>query len=328
MPAEPKPMINVQGHPVFDPKFLSEEATLSENANKYVYHYTRWERLLDIAQSGFRLGPLTSMNDPRESKDWYFSTGGPPPAPDMESLDKLDKAVANYRTCIRIGSFTRDNAYGDERNFGRRGYGHPRMWAQYAGNHTGVCIVFDRHKLDAAIRQRYPVEQDAWVKCGEVEYIESSLQEPTNLVIHINKDQDINIAVKDYFATPGFGSKVFFTKHVDWQDEQEYRWVYYDSGNSESSRGGDEERFADVQGAMAGLVLGADFANAHLSVAQGFADAHNLKGDIVKCLWDRLNLRLITFGENEGRLVPIPPARGRMHLSTGPVHLKPILGGK
>ena len=27
------------------------------------------------------------------------------------------------------------------------GYNHPRMWAQYANNNTGVCIVIDENKL-------------------------------------------------------------------------------------------------------------------------------------------------------------------------------------
>lgn len=309
-------MIEVLGHPVFDPKFL-DGAAVVENANKYVYHYTRWERLLDIAQSGFRLGPLASMNDPRESKDWYFSTGGPRgvPSPDAKILDK---EVADYKARVRIGSFSKDSMYGNADNVGRRGYGHPRMWAQYAGNHTGVCVIFDRRKLDSAIRQRYPVEQNAWIHCAEVEYIESARQDPANHVIEVDEGQDVDVAVKNYFLHNGH--KVFFTKHIDWKDEQECRWVYYDdSGKPDTKQSCNEKQFADVRGgAVAALVLGADFADAHLPVAQRFAEVHHLKGDVVKCLWEKLSLSFIRFADNDGSWAPVQPRRGRMHLSSGP----------
>lgn len=55
------PTINLYDHPVFAGE---------PPGPKYVYHYTRWERLLDIMETGLRLGPLAQMNDPRESKDW------------------------------------------------------------------------------------------------------------------------------------------------------------------------------------------------------------------------------------------------------------------
>ena len=36
-----------------------------------------------------------------------------------------------------------------------RGYTHPRMWAQYASNHTGVCLVFDKELIKISINHDF-----------------------------------------------------------------------------------------------------------------------------------------------------------------------------
>ena len=43
------PMIDLKGHPVFD----YEDPKGPADPDKYVYHYTKWERLLNIMDSGF-----------------------------------------------------------------------------------------------------------------------------------------------------------------------------------------------------------------------------------------------------------------------------------
>ena len=47
------------------------------------------------------------------------------------------------------------------------------MWAQYADNHCGVCIVLDQAGLDQAIRKRYPERDFSWVLSGTAQYIET-----------------------------------------------------------------------------------------------------------------------------------------------------------
>jgi hypothetical protein len=88
-----EPMIDLQNHPVFTrrPEF---------DFDRYVYHYTRWERLLDIAHTGLRLGSLARMNDPRESKDWYL---GHTTWDDQEPVDSVAfwKAISEYKRQIK-----------------------------------------------------------------------------------------------------------------------------------------------------------------------------------------------------------------------------------
>src|ERR1035437_7694145 len=86
-------------HPVF-----SRGAEFDDD--RYVYHYTLWERLLDIAHSGRRFGSLASMNDPRESKDWYVGTTS------LAGAAPIGRRVWNsllaYRQLVRIVSLSRD----------------------------------------------------------------------------------------------------------------------------------------------------------------------------------------------------------------------------
>ena len=59
---EPDPLFDIAAHPVFKP------GPLDGSVDLFIYHYTRWECLLDIAQDGLRLNSLARMNDPREFK--------------------------------------------------------------------------------------------------------------------------------------------------------------------------------------------------------------------------------------------------------------------
>jgi hypothetical protein len=90
--------------------------------------------------------------------------------------------------------------------------------------------------------------------------------------------------------------------------------VYYADADQDDAK----EPFANVRDAVVGLVLGADFAAAHLPVAQRFAEVHQLNGDVVQCRWERLQLQLTVFADQEGNWIPVPPTGGRAHLSSGP----------
>jgi hypothetical protein len=178
--------------------------------------------------TGLRLGALGQMNDPRESKDWH------PPLVfrgDLQltenEIDAFNRAVAECKKRIRVAAFCLDQPFDEEYNRSRRGYSRPRMWAQYAENHKGVCIVMDRSGLDQAIHLRYPDQRDSWVLAGKVEYVETARDDPASRAIVLRDDHNIEASVQDHFRM--LAARLFFVKQVDWRDENEYRWVYYDS---------------------------------------------------------------------------------------------------
>jgi Protein of unknown function (DUF2971) len=58
-------------------------------------------------------------------------------------------------------------------DFFHRGFHKPRMWTQYADQHRGVCLIFDRTKLAKAIENQLSEGQIRMT--GPVEYVNRSI---------------------------------------------------------------------------------------------------------------------------------------------------------
>jgi hypothetical protein len=303
-----------KGHPIFD----YEDPEGPEDPDKYVYHYTKWERLLNIMDTGFRLSVLASMNDPRESKDWILHTVSYESGVTVDRK-ALNDAVADYKRKIRVGAFCRDLRPTSDRAPSLRGYGRPRMWAQYAENHSGVCIVLDRERLNQAIHSKYPDHAGSWVRDSEVRYV-TSYDDPSSIAIEY-REGDVQSCVNEYFTR--YGDSLFFTKHVDWHDENEYRWVYYDADESGTGSSGNKNPFIDIKGSVVGLVLGEDYEGSHLPIARMFAEYFKLNGNIVQCQWHRLALYLKPFANENGRLIPISKTPEIFDFHVGPLRTEP-----
>jgi hypothetical protein len=94
---KPLPIINLSEQSVF-----SFEPFKNPNPpDRYVYHYTSWERMLDILHTGFRMGTLATMNDPRESKDWFLGVNRE--AERAFDGAAFNRAIASYKSKLRVG---------------------------------------------------------------------------------------------------------------------------------------------------------------------------------------------------------------------------------
>lgn len=142
---------------------LSDQLFGSEapaDADRWVYHYTRLTNAETIAHSKtLRFNPLSKMNDPRE-----FQPPEPMTLSLLRGVSRPDQHAAlsklrERRLNIRAAAFTTDAADGQPQTFRRangRGYARPAMWAHYGGNHRGVCFVFNRPALEAALTAKFP----------------------------------------------------------------------------------------------------------------------------------------------------------------------------
>jgi hypothetical protein len=295
MIADLEAMIQISGHPVFDYELPDDSGDLGE----FVYHYTGWDRLEHLMENGLRLGTLAGMNDPRESKDWLLNAVTLSGVPVNRTA--LNEAVADYKRKIRIGAFCLDLPSTPDGSQSSRGYARPRMWAQYADNHRGVCLILDRERLGKAIRARYPDDGKCWVQAGKVHY-KAAHDDPSWITIQYRED-DVSAGVLQSFNA--HRDTIFFVKHMDWRDENEYRWVYFDADQAETGDDGRKGHFVNINGSVVGLVLGADYANCHLPLAREFAGHFHLDGSIVRCVWNGLTLHLATFADAGGALVQL-----------------------
>lgn len=212
---------------------------MSENL---FYHYTKAETAINyiLKNLTIRMGRLASVNDPRESKyrNFTFYSMGVKSAIEFDGslFDDVcaDLALNSYAFCCVKGS-------GDE------GALHPHMWANYADDHKGVCLIFDSDKIDVAIKQAVG---EANCFEGEVEYVAGDLlREKTSAAHHIYVEHwlaDTEGFFDDHVRQ--YWKQLFFVKHTDWRDEKEYRWVA-------RSREG-KDIFVDISGAVIGCVVG------------------------------------------------------------------------
>lgn len=181
------------------------------------------------------------LNDPREAKTWpfkfYARTDGPF---DRELFQRATEFVTKRSliTCCSRNAPT--VSHGESL---RPGYAHPRMWAQYADNHGGVCLAFDSAELDACVRD---ASGDRQVFSGSVEYHDTHHGPPTGAV------DPYGIAYLEDVMRGGLAAimELFFRKHIDWRDEWECRWVVRSTD--------DTPLFVPMMRALRGVLIGHD----------------------------------------------------------------------
>ncbi|MDP4146283.1 MAG: DUF2971 domain-containing protein [Bacillota bacterium] len=249
------------------------------DANKYLYHYTTSHIVLNhILPSGkARLSPLSLTNDPRESKDWYFSLSS---NYDNESVDdyfcQLQMEANNLikKNC-KVLCLTRDNPniYEYKCNQFGRGYAHPRMWAQYADNHTGVCIMFHRENLVSTIKQELGTL--GMLYHGEVQYENQPNHESEAFSLDYSDIQKHGLqkVLKRYITK--YNNTFFFKKAMDWQNEWEYRFILIDNDI--------KSKYFSIKDSIRGLILGVDFPKDYELDISAFSKRYNVP--IVRILW-------------------------------------------
>jgi len=245
----------------------------------YVAHYTRAETALEhILRNGtLQLGPLTVTNDPRETKTWVFTvkSGAPNSQEEYDELQRLASRNHEYTGLLKRGCralcVSCDAPHARKLIFTQRCYGKARMWAQYADNHQGVCLVFDKVLLGQAIAgSQGPGER---LVSGEVTYLDfSDLEMGTpEWLTHLDAfglsgedlvkeglERTLRKSRDKHFRT------YFFTKNSDWASETEYRWILI--GDT------DGPEYVEFGDSLKGIVVGCDFPAARLDEVRGHCD--------------------------------------------------------
>ena len=168
------------------------------------------------------------------------------------------------------------------------GFARPTMWAHYAGNHTGYCIVFDKQQLIRRFMEESP------------EQFGSSLRGISAEAIRLLGPE---AAVRQHYAMI---NRVWFQKHRDWQPEAEYRFVYHGHTPRDAI-------LVEISDCVVGLILGVDFRESHLVIARGFNDAFGLDGCVAQCMWIGPYWGMQDLHELGGQWRYAPSRRGFAH---------------
>lgn len=224
-----------------------------------LYHYTSAATFTDYIAPNMNLmlSAFDRMNDPRECDRWEFDWLTPPGDDVMQARDRLNDDI---RAQARLACFCRDEDIPERKpTFFEiaytRGFSRPRMWAQYAANHSGVCVIFDRHRLLANF-EAHMTKHKLTLLFGVVDYAN---RKPVGGLGRMDAftviDGEYRTLGPDRYAmhhAVKHHRELFFSKHLDWRDENEYRIMLY--GKSQG------DVLASISGALKHVVLGSKCA--------------------------------------------------------------------
>jgi hypothetical protein len=205
---------------------------------RYLYHYTKLDTALNyiIPSMTLKLAKLENLNDPREYKDWALGAIG---LVGRDSEQEVRKAIElshglnrAIRSMISVACFCRDitDASAPDADIVHqayeRGHSRSRMWAQYADNYEGVCLVFDRPALLSAFNE-FAVERKLALRYGEVTYRNrspgGSFFSSDETTIDLRALRELGFAQYVGHHLRQHFEGLILTKSKDWCDEREFR---------------------------------------------------------------------------------------------------------
>jgi len=235
---------------------------------KELCHYTKKDIALEkiLYDREIKLGLIGLTNDPKESQIDMYSMTQPNnyqfSLSELNETNKLFLSIAKEEwkvLCLTKNLPKRKNLdkdFGNVVNQFMPGYNRPRMWAQYAENHTGVCLIFDGYRLHKNINET--LKNRCKIFHGSVSYVKyaASIQYRSLEFPDITKNE-IRERIGDYFKErirdyyfENYKS-YFLSKYPDWKNESEYRWLVHSEKKS--------PEFVSIDGALKAVLVGRQF---------------------------------------------------------------------
>ncbi|MCE9644709.1 MAG: DUF2971 domain-containing protein [Chloroflexi bacterium] len=222
-------------------------------------HYTKKDTALEkiLFKRQIRLGQLGLTNDPKESKWRSFAIIYPEnykprdsyPFPESEEVYRISKEEwkvlcmtqhlpkRKYKSLMKNEIMPRF----------QHGWNRPRMWAQYADNHSGVCLIFDGKILHSNIVSS--LKDRCKIFHGPVSYknYNAAVTRPIDYsdIIDLGLTNGIRKFLFEHH------NEYFLTKFPDWENESEYRWLLHSDSKS--------EEYVSIEGALKAVLVGSDF---------------------------------------------------------------------
>ncbi len=233
-----------------------------------LYHYTSIESACKILKSNkLRLSNLTTMNDPLEfcEPDNFSFIGKCENI--SKVIDELRLSLQERENFVRLFCFCKDEFCNQEEwqnqkaqhkasNLLHKGWARNRMWAQYADNHKGVCLVFNKAEFKTKFMEmKVQVPQRKILEDREITYTNYLHEFKATMTDEINaKNHGDNFS---HYFLDDKRLKYLFFKCEDYRDENEYRFVLIDNQLKSAT----EELFVDIGTSLKAIILGQRFSN-------------------------------------------------------------------
>ena len=232
----------------------------------FLYHYTSLVSACKIIENNtLRLSNLKNTNDPLE-----FLSGEPFGFSSCGDIDykkifrELATSKKNRINFVRMICFCKDMFCSNEDwqneksqdfadNLLFKGWARSRMWAQYADNHNGVCLVFDKNEFkkcfDSLANNDIEILQDKdIIYTNYLAELESAMTDITNKT-------DI-LDIYSHFYLDEERKKYLFQKCQDYRDENEHRFCLI----NKTLKSPDESFFVNYGSSLKAVILGQRFS--------------------------------------------------------------------
>ena len=171
-----------------------------------LFHFTSWENF-QLIMNDLSLLPssLGNLNDLNEAN--------------INNMNMNDNFMVMYdaekyiKERCRLLCFTQNY---EINGIGQEGTNHPAMWAHYADNSNGVCIVVDKAEF---IKRNWQILEAHFHQFEDVSY--SIFNTPDHEEIDYKAEMP-----KEFIKNNWKG--LFFLKHKDWENEDEHRLLIMD----------------------------------------------------------------------------------------------------
>lgn len=250
----------------------------------YLYHYTTFDSALKIIYSDrLRFSPLSETNDTAEQKLRILY----PLESDKENISKFEEYWSKWTANSKLLCFSQDYSKNlidatkvskDIFDVRGRGFALPRMWAQYASNHNGVCLILKKDLFLSKVKEAFPESINKEVQYFDwAEKYKIAESEFKNMIRVIEHNSSTGYAPDFLRNNPSFAEYLYFMKLKDWEGEREYR-ILIPSDNKDNKYLFIEETCE----CLAGVVIGEKMDEAKIAA-------------IKKILPDSVKVRRITF---------------------------------
>lgn len=183
------------------PRYLYYHCELPHRGDGALFHFTKYDSFLKILEDLTLLpSSFKNLNDMNEGNVSNMNMD--------ENFMVMYNAEKFINEHCHILSFSQNY---DISGYEHEGTNHPAMWAHYADNCNGVCVVIDKESF---INKNKKVLDSHFYKFEDVEYKIFNTPNDDNINYEAHTPQEF---IKNNWKN------LFFIKHKDWENENEHR---------------------------------------------------------------------------------------------------------
>jgi hypothetical protein len=242
--------------------------TVKPTENTSLFHYCKLQTALEyiLPFKQLLLNPIDRTNDPRENQEFSFlySYFGKDAADYHNNKHLISESL---RSGCKVICFSQN-----WKNY--FGYELSRMWAEYGGNHQGVCLEIDK--------EIFYNENENLINGNhfdEVTYFDLDVRQPTEHILFDYsswKSDNENQWLRKFRNENA--KDLFFVKNAEWEWERELRLIYFSNEQ--------KNEYCSIKNSLKNIYLGLKYHDSYLPSIKALAPDTN----IFKMRWNDARL--------------------------------------